>query len=323
MATMLRLSALALPLLALAALRLPPEQRIPAAAIVSLAGSGLTCWLTFRAWTFGDRLALPMAAGCLLTLPAIAGLYALAMRLGHWPVAAHAAVALCAALSNGLTGAVLWRRERHEWRTRETGSVPAIDPVTHLHSSAALVHRLVASQKRRRRTRREGALLAVTVFEAERVAGLAGSTGLNEAWMALGARLQRQVGVVNPVGRYWDRCFVALVETVPSAASVPTLGLKVAASLRRPLEVTGRDGEPLRVRLDIGVGVLPLGPGGPEVEDLLDDVQQLANAARGMRFRAAVADEAGGAPRPAEQAAGGPGRPGRGRPRPLLQRAPG
>lgn len=305
MATVLRLSALALPLLGVAALALPAELRLPAAAALSLAGSGLTCWLTFRAWITGDRLALLMAAGCLLTLPAIAGLYAIAMRLGHWGLAAQAVVALCAALSNGLTGAVLWRRERHEWRTRETGSVPTQDPVTRLHSSAALVQRLVASQKRRRRTRREGAVLAITVFEPERIAALAGPAGLNEAWMAAAARIQRHVGVVNPVGRYWDHCFVALVETIPTPAALRTLGLKLAASLRRPVEVTGRGGEPIRVRLDVGIGVVHLGSGRAEVEDVLADAQGLAEAARGMRSRVAIAD-AGGRPLPVEDAPLGP-----------------
>ena len=45
-------------------------------------------------------------------------------------------------------------------------------------------------QKRRRRTGREGALLAVTVFEPERIAAAAGSAALNEVWMALAARIQ-------------------------------------------------------------------------------------------------------------------------------------
>ena len=39
-------------------------------------------------------------------------------------------------------GVLLWQRERHEWRTRETGSPPGVDPVTKVHSSAALVQRL-------------------------------------------------------------------------------------------------------------------------------------------------------------------------------------
>ncbi len=306
MAAGLRLSALALPLLGLAALLLPRETRLPVAAAISLAGSGLTSWLTFRAWLLGDRLALQMAAGCLLTLPALAGLYAIALHPGAWSTPAQAALAGAAALSNALTGAVLGRRERQEWRTRETGSVPAVDPVTRVHSSAALVHRLVASQKRRRRTGREGALLAVTVFDAERIAGLVGAAGLNEVWMTLAARLQRQVGVVNPVGRYWDRCFVALVETIPAAPWLRTLGLRLAASLRQPIEVTGRDGEPVRVRVELGVGVLHLPAAHAEAEDVLDAVQRLAEAARAMPSRVATVDALSGAFVPIEHARLGP-----------------
>ena len=295
MAGALRLSALALPALGFAILGLRAEAQLPAAALLSLAGSGLTCWATFRAWTIGDRLALLMALGCLLTLPAIAGLYALAMRVGHWNLAGHAGVALAATLSNGLTGHVLWRRARRSWRTRETGSVPAIDPVTKVHSSQALVQQLVAAQRRRRRTGRDGALLAVTVFDTERITALYGAHALNEAWMALATRIQRQIGVVNPVGRYWDRCFVALVETIPERAWLRTIGLRLAAALRQPLEVTGRDGDPVRVRIEFGVGLVLLGPAGGEVEDVLHDVQRLAEAARGMRSGAATADPASGA----------------------------
>ena len=302
MAFVLRGSAVGLPALGAAALALPHDLQLPAGAAVALGGSALTCWMAFRAWLLGDRLALLMAAGCLLTLPAIAGLYALAMRLGHLGLAAQAVVALAAALCNGLTGAVLWQRERHEWRTRETGSVPDVDPVTKLHSSAALVQRLIASQKRRLRTRRPGALLAITVFEPERIATLAGPAAVNEVWMTLAARIQRQVGVVNPVGRYWDRCFVALVESIPSQGALRTLGLRVACSLRQPVEVSGRNGEPLQVRVELGVGVVQLQPGHAEAEDVLDAAERLALAARAMPSRAAIADPLTGKAAAVEQA---------------------
>ena len=303
MAAVLRLSAFALPLLAVATLlAVREEYQLAVASLLATGGSGLTCWLTFRAWIIGDRLALAMALGCLLTLPAIAGLYALAMHMVPWGAGAQAGIAFCAALSNGLTGAVLWRRERHEWRTRETGSAPALDPVTKVHSSAALVHRLVAAQKRRLRTRRHGALLAVTVFDTERITGLVGNAGLNEVWVTIAARIQRQVGVVNPVGRYWDRCFVALVETIPTGEWLRTLGLRVASSLRQPVEVTGRDGEPVRLRVELGVGVVHLPPRHPEAEDVLDDAQRLAEAARAMPSRAATADPLTGRTVPVEQA---------------------
>jgi hypothetical protein len=106
--------------------------------------------------------------------------------------------------------------------------------------------------------------------------------------MALAARLQREVGPVNPVGRYWDRCFVAFAEAIPARSWLRTVGLRVAFALRQPVEVTGRGGEPVRVRIDYGVGVLHLPVQHGEVEDVLDDVQRLAVAARQMRSRAAT-----------------------------------
>lgn len=302
MAAALRSSAFVLPAGGVACLALPWELQLPAAALLALTGSGLTCWLTARAWTIGDRLALPMAAGCLLTLPAIAGLYALAMGLGPWNVAGHAAVAFAAAASNALTGYALLRRARRAWRTRETGTAPSIDPVTKVHSSAALVHQLLAAQKRRSRTGREGALVAVMVFEPERIAGAVGPDALNEAWMTLAARLQREVGLVNPVGRYWERCFVALVETIPARPWLRTAGLRLAGTLRQPIEVTGRGGEAMRVWLDFGVGVVHLGRRPAEAEDVLEAAERLAEAARGFRSRAALADPHTGEPVPAEQA---------------------
>jgi hypothetical protein len=94
---------------------------------------------------------------------------------------------------------------------------------------------------------------------------------------------------------------VALVETIPTTIWLRSLGLKLAASLRRPVEVTGRDGEPVRVRLEIGVGIVHLSPRHPEVEDVLDDAQRLAQAARQMRSRAAMADPATGEPLAVEE----------------------
>jgi GGDEF domain-containing protein len=327
MAAVLRVSAFTLPPLALAALALPPEQQLPGATLLALAGGTFTCWATVRAWTIGDRLALAMAGGCALMLPALAGLYLLAMGDEPAGTVMQAAVALAAAVGNALTGRALWRRMLRKWRTRETGSALAIDPVTKVHSSAALVHRLVAAQKRHLRTRREGALLAVRVFEPERIVAAAGTGGLDEVWMTLALRIQREVGIVNPVGRYWDRCFVALAETIPARGWLRTVGLRLAFSLRQPVEVTGRNGEPVRVRVDYGVGVLHLPVQHAEAEDVLDDVQRLAVAARGLRSRAATLDAASGAPVPLEEATFGqpppPSPPGRAsRPVPLHGRAP-
>ena len=64
----------------------------------------------------------------------------------------------------------------------------------------------------------------------------------------------------------------------------------------------GRDGEPVRVRVDIGVGVVHLLALHAEVEDVLDDAQRLAEAARHIRSRAAMADPVTGEILAVEQA---------------------
>lgn len=303
MAAALRVSAFALPLAALALLLAPSEVQLPAAMLLALAGCGLTSWATVRAWTTGDRLALAMAAGCLLIVPAIGGLYLLAMGVAPSGGLVQVGTAMAAAVGNALTGRALWRRMLRRWRTRARPGVVAIDPVTQVLSSAVLVHRLVAAQKRRRRTRREGAILAVRVFEPERIVAEAGAQGLDEVWMALATRLQREVGPVNPVGRYWDRCFVAFAESIPARSWMRTMGLRVAFSLRQPVEVSGRNGETVRVRIDYGVGVLHLPALHAEVEDVLDDVQRLAVAARQLRSRAATLDPVTGEAVALEEAA--------------------
>lgn len=309
MAFTLRTSAVLLPLAGVACLALPESQQIPAAGAVSLFGGILTLWLTVRAWLMGDRLAPVMAAGCLLTLPALTGLHGVAMGVPELGTAVQAALAICAALSNGLTGFVLWRRDRHEWRARQQDSIVSqLDPVTKLSSGGSLVRKLVNAQRRRGRTRRDGAVLAILAFDVDRIVAQAGSAALNEMFICMASRIQRQVGVINPVGRYYERCFISLVETIQSPAGLRTLGLRVASSLRRPIDVMGLSGEPMQITADIGVGVVHLSRGTEYVEDILDDAQRLARAARGMRSRAALRDPDSGEIVPVEQANLGPRR---------------
>ncbi len=307
MSCVLRASSVMLPLGGLACLALPTSQQMPAAAALSLTGCAMTLWMTVRAWLMGDRLAPVMSAGCALTLPAVAGMHAIAMNFSL-SLGVHALLALCAALSNALTGVVLWRRDRHERRTREGLSPSLIDPVTKLPSGMGLVQQLLKAQRRRRRTGRDGAVLAIMVFDSERIASQASAAGLNEAFICMAARIQRHVGVVNPVGRYYDRCFVAVVETIHSPAWLRTLGLRVASSLRRPMIIGGASGYRIEFNADIGVGVVHLTGGRQPIEDILHDAQRMAEAARGMRSRAAILDPATGEVVPVEQANLGPRR---------------
>lgn len=303
MASALHMAAVLLPLGGLAALALPAPLQLPAATGLSVAGGSLTFWLTARAWLLGDRLAPLMSAGCLLTLPAIAGLYAITLQMPVMELLPmQIACALCAALSNALTGIGLWRRDRHEQRARrEPPGTSGFDPVTQVRNGRGLVHQLVRAQRRRRRSGRDGALLAVMVFDLERLRTEAGSAGLNELFIGVAGRIQRQVGAVNVVGRYYEGCFVALVETIPSLTWLRTLSLRLASNLRRPLPVTLRCGDRSDLTLDVGVGVVHLSRPPDAVEDILAEAQRMALAARSMRFRAAIADQRSGQPVAIEQ----------------------
>ena len=310
MAALLQACAFLLPLAGIACLALPASQQLPAAAAISLLGACMALWLTVRAWLMGDRMALAMAGGRLLVLPAITGLHAIAMGI-PLGTGMNALIACCSALGNGLIGFVLWRRDDHEQRVLADDGPPSqFDPVTRLHSGISMVRKLINAQRRRRRTRRDGAVIAILVFDLDQVAALAGHAGVNELLVAIAGRIQRQVGVVNPVGRYYNHCFISLVETIHSPAWLRTVGLRVASSLRRPIAVTALDGERIEVRADIGVGVVHLERSHSQVEDILHDAQRMAQAARAMRSRAAILDPATGEVVPVEHANLGPRRHG-------------
>jgi len=302
------------PLLGVASLwLLQPEWQLPLAGAMVVLNTVIVVWMTMRAWLLGDPLAPGMTAGTMLMLASTTGLYAIALGM---PVtlAGHAVIAGGAALCVAVVGAMLWKRNQRAVRVaQEVHS--QYDPVTKLPAGLPLVRSLLRAQRRRRLTRREGAVIAVIVFEPERIRNVAGNAGLNEAYLHLAQRLQHQVGVVNPVGRYWDRCFIALMESIHSPAAMRTVGLRVAASLRRPMQVTGADGAQVQVRFDVGVGVLRLHAQGQDVEDLLHDAQQLAEAARALPSRAATRDPASGEVVAVEHAQLGP----RARPRTLFR----
>jgi hypothetical protein len=81
-----------------------------------------------------------------------------------------------------------------------------------------------------------------------------------------------------------------------------TLGLRVASSVRRPIEIVALNGEPLRIKADIGVGVVHLRKDDADVDDILHDAQRMALAARAMRSRAAILDPTSGKVTPIENA---------------------
>ena len=271
-------------------LLLLPGLQLAASATLTILSLCVAQWLAVRAAQQGDRLAWGLAGGCLLTLPLQLGLYWLALNTSRPSVALQAAVALLGLLSASVIAVTLWLRNHQDLQIRHAGHSRR-DPVTQLYSSVVMVQKIIRAQRRLMRTRRDGALMAVRLFEPERLQTQVGQHGLNEIYSQLARRMQRHTGVVNPAGRYYDRCFVVLIESIHSPRWIRTLGLRVASSLRRPLEVTALNGERIQLCADIGVGMVHLSGAGKDVDQLLHEAQDVALAARAMRSRAALLDE--------------------------------
>lgn len=268
-----------------------PSLRLPASAALSIATLSVSLWLSVRAAQLGDRLAWGLAIGCAMTLPMEIGLYAMVLDSQRPSLAFQAGVAATGILSIVVMAVMLWLRNRHTRRLSHDHQAGR-DPITRLHSSKVIVQKIIHAQERRSRTRRDGALLAVLVFEPERLVTQIGQSGLNDIYIQLARRMLRHTGVVNPAGRYYDRCFMVLIETLHSPRWLCTLSLRVASSLRRPFEVVSLNGEKINIKADISVGIVHLSTAGKNVDQLLHEVQTIAYAARSMRSRAALLDPA-------------------------------
>lgn len=280
---------------------LNPDWALMASAGLAMANISVALLICVRAAQSGDKLAWGLALGCALALPTQIGLYSLALGSVGMPLLVQAAVAFIGLLSMVITARMLWLRNHHS-RQITGDDASQHDPITRLYSSVALVRKIIAAQERRLRTRRDGALMAVVLFEPERLIKQVGQFGINDIYIQLARRMQRHTGVVNPAGRYYDRCFVVLIESLQSPRWIRTLGLRMASSLRQPLDVTSLTGERIQITADIAVGVVHLSSKSEDVDQLLHEVQRVAEAARGMRSRAALLDPDSGLAVPVENA---------------------
>lgn len=280
---------------------LTPDRALLVSAALTMINVSVALLISVRAAQSGDKLAWGLALGCALALPTQIGLYTMALGSTRLPLSMQAAVAFVGLLSMVITARMLWLRNHHAQQI--TGDdTSQRDPITRLYSSVALIRKIIAAQVRRQRTRRDGALMAVVLFEPERLLKQVGQFGLNDIYIQLARRMQRHTGVVNPAGRYYDRCFVVLIESMQSPRWMRTMSLRVASSLRQPLDVTSLAGERMKITPDIGVGMMHLSARAEDVDQLLHEVQRVAVAARGMRSRAALLEQTTGLAIPVENA---------------------
>lgn len=265
------------------------EFQLPASAALTVCSLGVLIWVGARAAQLGDRMAWGLTAGFVITLPLQLGMYWLALGSTHPSIGWQVAIAIAGLASLTVTAVMAWLRNRHAQQFRSENKSRR-DRITQLYSSTVIVQKIIHAQRRLVRTRRDGALMAVMLFDAEQLSSQVGQYGLNEIYIHLARRMQRHTGVVNPAGRYYDRCFVVLMETMHSPKLIRTMGLRVASSLRRPIDVISLNGERIKVTADIGVGIVHMSRASKDVDQVLHEAQKVAEAARHMRSRAALLD---------------------------------
>jgi GGDEF domain-containing protein len=268
---------------------LPSAYRLPASAALSITTMAFALWLAVRAAQGGDSLAWGLAAGCLLALPAQLGIYQVALASSRPPFVVQVLTVGAALLAMALTALIIWRRSR-QIRLLYRRHASTRDPSSGLLNSLAMLQKIIASQLTRRKNGGNGALMAVMLFEPEALLPQIGHSGLNELYTELALRMRRHTGIINPAGRYYDRCFLVLFETMHSPRWLGKLSLSTASSLRQPVELTSLSGERMLVRADIGVGIIHVAEGAKNVDELVHEAQAVATSARSLPSRAALLD---------------------------------
>ena len=272
-------------------LLLPIETQLPMAALISLLNLCEMMWLSARSALLGDRLSGALALATLAMLPSAAVLFGQAQGViahSNWMQATSALLGVLGLLVNS---GLLWLRNRADWRVmRNKTMLSQLDPVTRVYASVAIVQKVLQAQRRRLYTRSQGAVISLMVFGLDTLERQIGQSGVNEMFIVLAARLQHEVGILNPIGRYYDSCFVAQIDTLHSPKDLRRLGLQVAAEASKPINIRSVNGQTLSVKADIGIGIVHVASGRTGADQILDEAQTLARAAQRMRFRVAIRD---------------------------------
>lgn len=281
----LRIGAVVFAAASLACLLAPVAWQLPASAALSVIEGLLMAAICLRATALGDPLSRRMGPAYFMASIALAGLYADAYQaVPHgWPHAVvHVTAALCAATGNLLGAYLFWTRTATYVRLLSAAQARQQDqdPITGLLSARQLVQKILRARERIRSHPRPAGLVAVSLFDLERLSHVLGRAGVDDLLYAVARRVELHFGLLNPVGRYWGGVFVVFIESIYSTDWLHNATEEMAAAMREPFEVKGLNGEMCEVLLDYGVGSLRIEPPGKPVEDLLDQVQQLSHKAR-------------------------------------------
>jgi GGDEF domain-containing protein len=285
------------------------QQGLEIVAVGCVNAAVIAFWLTLRAWLLGDRYALPMTLACAAMVFAVLGLFGMSMQVMTNDPTKQAATALMAAIYVALICHTTQRRYVDYRRmSRALSMSREKDLLTQLWTGTALIRQVDDAIARARRNRKEMALLCVEIYNATMLRQEHGNHGLEQVIYAMAARIRQASGSVALVGRYSDTSFVVVLSSVKQPSVLRTIGLRIAAAVRRPYMLNAFSSDPREFRGDLGVGIARVANGREArrrsvntthagaldnfslAQDALHEASELALAAKAFGSRAAILD---------------------------------
>ncbi len=253
---------------------LPEPYPLAVAGVVAILGIVAIGWLCLWAALLGDRLAWLAGLGTFVFALIVAGQYGLV--LGYLQgLEIHALVASTSAAAALAVSIPLWMRSYKESETGRNRHLSSRDPMTGLDNGMAIIKKIIAAQKRLQLRGAQGEVLAVMVSDFESLVRHIGLAGAQELLIRLGFRVSREIGLINPVGRYYDRCYIVLLETAASPANTDRLITSLTEKLSQPMDIMGFHGEAHTIVLNVSVGRASL-THQEDVSNVLDRAQRSA-----------------------------------------------
>jgi GGDEF domain-containing protein len=288
-----------------------PDQRKAMAWVATgaLVATVVSFWLTLRAWLLGDRFALPMTIACIALIFAVLGIFGVALGAIRDNFVLQSIAALCAALYVVLVCHTMKRRySDHRRMSRALAASREKDLLTQLWTGVAFIGKVDAAIARARRNRKELAVICVEIYNTNVLRQEHGHNGLEQVIYGMAARIRQQGGRASAVGRYSDTSFVVVLDSVKHPSYLRTVGLRLAAGVRRPYMLNAFGSDPREFRADVGVGVARVASGREAstrqvhtshagafdsfslAQEVLHEAAELALASKQFNSRAGITD---------------------------------
>ncbi len=187
--------------------------------------------------------------------------------------------------------AICVQRCLHESQTRAMHNRLGadLDPSTKLLTAKAFVRGLQQALNRLQGRSESYAVVTVVVDNVPGLLDQLGVGGVHEALCLVAARVRATSGFLTPVGRYYDRCFMVLIDRPQNEQLVKNLVTALRASLREPMTLPGAHNEIQNVQPVAGVAAVYF----DEREDVSNILYRAESAALDACGRGAAISPAG------------------------------